>query len=617
MNKLLLALLLATALPAAAVDEAARPLDLFGTLGEKAGGLFGGQQQFLPADEVFIPSVEAGDDAVQVWFDIRDGYYLYRDKFRFQARGARLGGPSLPPPTEVHEDPHFGTMAIYKGRIGITLPLRSPPAGDFELKLRYQGCAEDGICYPPIDKVIPVQWSPVAAATAAPAIAATAGNPEPEQDRITALLAGSSLWLILLSFYGFGLLLAFTPCVFPMVPILSGIIVGQGEKITAGRGLFLSSAYVLAMALTYAVVGVVAAIFGANLQASFQSPVVLVVFAGLFVALALSMFGLYPLELPKSWQAALSRTSNHQPRGTWHGAFVMGLLSALIVGPCVAPPLAGTLLYIGATGDAVLGGTALFVMGLGMGTPLLLIGASAGHWLPKAGVWMEAVKAVFGVLLLAVAIWLLERILPPAVTLFLWAALLIVASIYMGAFDPLEAVATGWRRLWKGLGLILFVWGVLLVIGAASGARDPLRPLEPGLLAGAVQKVAQQEERWLPIKGTAGLEAALKQAGGRPVLLDFSADWCVECRYLEQTTFRDPAVTPLLSRFLLLRADVTENDDQDSRLLRSMGLYGPPALLFFRDGRELRNHRLIGYVDPADFSAHLQRVLEQCSATSC
>ncbi|RME33874.1 MAG: protein-disulfide reductase DsbD, partial [Gammaproteobacteria bacterium] len=491
MHRLLLALLLAIALPAVAEDRAARPLDLFGTLGEKAGGLFGERQQFLPPDEVFIPSVEAGEGRVEVHFDIRDGYYLYRDKFRFQAVGAEIAEPALPPPTEVHEDPHFGTVEIYKGQVAITLPLKRPPAGDFELKLRYQGCAEDGICYPPIDKVVPVQFSPGAppvagsAATASPP-AAAAGVPVPEQDRISRLLAGSSLWLILLTFYGFGLLLAFTPCVFPMVPILSGIIIGQGEKVTAGRGLYLSSAYVLAMALTYAVVGVVAAFFGANLQASFQSPVVLSGFAALFVILALSMFGFFPLELPRSWQAALSRVSNRQRRGSWHGAFVMGLLSALIVGPCVAPPLAGTLLYIGATGDALLGGAALFVMGLGMGTPLLLIGASAGHWLPRAGVWMDAVKAVFGVLLLAVAIWLLERLLPPAVTLFLWAALLIVSSIYMGAFDTLEAVASGWRRLWKGLGLLLFVWGVLLVIGAASGARDPLRPLEPGLFAGAL-----------------------------------------------------------------------------------------------------------------------------------
>jgi len=413
--------------------------------------------------------------------------------------------------------------------------------------------------------------------------------------------------VIIAVFFGFGLLLAFTPCVFPMIPILSGIIAGQGAGLTTRKAFVLSLVYVLAMALTYTLVGVLAGLLGANLQAAFQNPWILTAFALVFVGLALSMFGFYELQLPSSLQSKLAELSNRQQGGTLIGVAIMGLLSALIVGPCVAPPLFGALIYIGHTGDALLGGLALFALSLGMGVPLILIGTSVGRYLPRAGAWMNTVKAVFGVALLGVAILMLERLLPPALAMVLWALLLICSAVYMGALNQLQPGANAWFKLWKGLGLVLLIYGALMLIGAAAGGRDTLQPLRGLIPGGGVEQLGFKR-----IKSVADLERELAQArsDGQPVLLDFYADWCVSCQEMERYTFSDPSVMAELRRFVRLQADVTANDAEDRALIQGrFGLPGPPAILFFdRAGRELTHFRLVGFKPAEPFARHLRQV---------
>ncbi len=432
-----------------------------------------------------------------------------------------------------------------------------------------------------------------------------------EQDQIAARLANAGIFGAIAIFFGLGLLLAFTPCVFPMIPILSGIIAGQGDSITTRKAFMLSLAYVLAMALTYAVVGVIAGLFGANLQATFQNPWVLTVFAAMFVALAMSMFGFYDLQLPSSVQTKLTEISNKQEGGTLVGAAIMGALSALIVGPCVAPPLMGALIFIGQTGDAVLGFFALLGLGLGMGAPLLAIGTSAGKLLPRAGAWMDAVKAVFGVLLLAVAILLVERVLPAAVAMLLWGLLLISSGVYLGALTTLDADVSGWRKLWKALGVTVLVYGILMLVGVAAGGKDTIQPLRGLVPAGGGAGAAAHAE-FKRIKTVADLEREVAAAAvvGKPVMLDFYADWCVSCKEMERYTFPEPQVVSAMERFVLLQADVTANDAEDKALMQErFGLPGPPAMLFFdADGNELRGYRLVGFVPADEFAAHLNEI---------
>jgi thiol:disulfide interchange protein DsbD len=436
-----------------------------------------------------------------------------------------------------------------------------------------------------------------------------------EQDQLAAKLASDSAFVTSLWFFGFGLLLAFTPCVFPMIPILSGIIVGQGSRMTTRRAFVLSVIYVLAMSVTYTIAGVIAGLFGANLQAALQNPWVLSSFALVFVLLALSMFGFYDLQLPSSWQSRLTDLSNRQRGGTLIGVAVMGFLSALIVGPCVAPPLAGALIYIGQTGDPWLGGLALFSLSMGMGAPLVAVGTLEGRYLPRAGGWMNAVKAVFGVALLGVAVFLLERVVPGWVSLLLWSALFIISAVYLGALEPLGMDASGYRRLWKGLGLVFLAYGVLLMIGAASGGGgDVLQPLKGVGVAGAAPGTGQASSglSFKKVKGTAGLEAGLAEAraAGKPVMLDFYADWCIACKELEKFTFSDAAVQKALDGAVLLKADVTANDADDQALLKSLGLIGPPAILFYGpDGLERRGYRLVGFKPAAEFRPHAERAL--------
>jgi len=619
------------ALPVAASDSGSGGLDALARLGQRLG--FGAQEpEFLEPDQAFVLSAEAtpeGDAVVARW-QIADGYYLYRDKFAFASADdtVRLGAPDLPQ-GKVKDDPYFGKMEIYTGAVAARVPLErsDPAAGPLTFSATYQGCADGGICYPPQTRDLTVDLpllrtalaAPVAAAPSAPVAPAPAPISLSEQDSIAASLADGASLLTILGFFGFGLLLAFTPCVFPMIPILSGIIVGQGGAVTTRRAFVLSLVYVLAMALTYTVAGVIAGLFGSNLQATFQNPWILGSFAALFVLLSLSMFGLYDLQVPNWAQSRLSAASNRQQSGSLTGVALMGFLSALIVGPCVAAPLAGALIYIGQTGDAVLGGVALFALSLGMGAPLLLIGTSAGKLLPKAGPWMNAIKAVFGVMLLGVAIWMLERILPAPLTMTLWAALLIVSAIYLGALDHLPPGGSGWRRLWKGAGLVLLLYGAVLLVGAAGGGRDVFQPLRGvalvqggapgGLQAGTLPASGLAFQR---VKSVADLRREVAQASsqGRGVMLDFYADWCITCKQMEHETFSNPGVQASLAGTLLLQADVTANDATDKALLREFGLIGPPTIMFFgRDGIERRNFRVMGFMDAADFTRQVETAL--------
>jgi len=603
-----------------------------------AASALGLNDAFGVAREDALPTVEeafrfqaevAAPDRLQLTWDIAPGTYLYRHLIQVALEdedGVRLRAFELPQGETKRDavlpDGSLGDIQVYHDRIDLTLPLLrdTPEPTEITLVVKYQGCAELGVCYPPQTQRVRLEL-PAASTTASAPTATTrtaaSSLPEPtdslpvaEQDRIAAVLAEGSLWVIIAAFFGFGLLLAFTPCIFPMIPILSGIIAGQGAQITTRKAFILSLVYVLAMALTYTLAGVLAGLFGANLQALFQNPWILSAFALVFVLLALSMFGFYDLQLPSSLQTRLAALSNRQQGGTLIGVAIMGLLSALIVGPCVAPPLFGALIYISQTGDALLGGLALFALSLGMGAPLIVIGTSAGKLLPRAGVWMDAVKAIFGVALLGVAILLLERILPPAIAMVLWGLLAICSAVYLGALSQLPPDSSGWSKLWKGLGITLLVYGTLMLVGAAAGGKDTLQPLR-GLMTGMPAQVAEHA-LFQRIKTTDDLERALAEAqsAGRPTMLDFYADWCVSCKEMERYTFSDPAVTAEMARFNLLQADVTANDPADRALMQErFGIPGPPAILFFDpSGAEQANMRLVGFKPAEDFAKHLKRI---------
>ncbi len=431
-----------------------------------------------------------------------------------------------------------------------------------------------------------------------------------------ALLRGGSFWAIVLGFFGAGLLLAFTPCVLPMIPILSGIVVGGREVATRGRALMLSITYVLGMAITYAGAGVAAGLSGAMLAAALQNPWVLCSFAVLFVALACSMFGMFELQLPSALQSWLTERSNHLRGGQLVGVFVMGILSALIVGPCVAPPLAGALLFIAERGEVVLGGSALFAMALGMGVPLIGVGLSAGTLLPKAGPWMQSVKNFFGVVLLGVAIWIVSPVIPSVVQMVAWGVLLLVSAVYLHAVDPLPANASGYRKLGKGVGIVCLLAGAALLLGALSGGRDILQPLS-GLRVGAAGNTAiaagtaSGAPNFEPIDSSSSLDARLSAAKGTPVMLDFYADWCVSCKEMERFTFSDDDVKARMSQFVLLKADVTANNAEHKALLKRFSLFGPPGIIFFdREGREIQGLRVIGFQAADRFTGVLERGLQ-------
>jgi thioredoxin:protein disulfide reductase len=604
------------------------------------------EPEFLPVDQAFKVSVRARDAHTLVAeFVPAKGYYLYRDKLGVApAAGSGVVVKSLTLPRgEIKNDPNFGDTEVFHTPVQAVVALGRKRGGEQHISVEtsFQGCADAGLCYPPerkrfdvvlaaLDSGAPTQRAPAKLTAAAAASAqeptlepppatdqsvspAAVTAPVDESSRVAQILHERSFWGVVASFFGFGVLLSFTPCVFPMIPILSGIIVGQGHRVSRGHALLLTSVYVLGMAVTYAAAGVAAGLSGTLLATALQTPWVLGAFALLFVGLALSMFGVYDLQLPTALQSSLSDASNRMRGGTFWGVLAMGVLSAVIVGPCVAAPLAGALLYINQTRDAVLGGSGLFAMALGMGVPLLAVGASAGALMPRAGAWMQTVKNFFGVVLLGLAIWILAPVLPAVVQMLLWAGLLICAAIYLHALDALPHNASGYRKLWKGVGVIALLLGVALLIGALSGGRDILQPLAGLRTAGSAGVPAQPGPRFVKVVSVADLEEKLTQAAGRPVMLDFYADWCVSCKEMERFTFTDPGVRARMERMVLLKADVTANSREDAALLQRFGLFGPPGMIFFdADGNQLAR-RVIGFQPAEQFAASLDAVLQPAS----
>ncbi len=560
-----------------------------------------------------------GADAIEVRYQVAPGYYLYRDKFKFAIEPStmELGAAEIPP-GERKKDEFFGEVETYRGELRIRVPVKNARAGDAAtITATSQGCADVGVCYIPQDQKARIVLAAGGASTAASAsrsdlpagfLASDGPSSSAADDTAIAKLFHGSPLLLILSFFGFGLLLSLTPCVLPMIPILSGIIVGRGAQMTRTHSFLLSFAYVLGMAITYAAAGVLAGLSGAMLSTVLQNPWVIGAFAGIFVVLAGAMLGFYELQLPAALQTRLTLATNRLPGGHFAGVFGMGALSALIVGPCVAAPLAGALLYISQSRDVVLGGSALFAMAFGMGVPLLAVGGSAGALMPKVGPWMDTIKRFFGVLLLGVAIYLVSPFVPVTAQMLAWAALLIVSGIYVRALDPLPADARGFDRFAKAVGMIALVTGIAYLVGALSGARDVLQPLSAvrsGTPAAAEGATAVAFTR---VNSPAELDKAIAASRGRTVMLDFYADWCVSCKEMERFTFTDAAVQKRLGEMTKLQADVTGSSADHQALLKRFRLFGPPGIVFFdRGGREISGLRVIGF-QPAERFA---RVLDQ------
>ncbi len=573
----------------------------------------------LAVDQAYqLSSKPLGQGLYRLHWLIEADYYLYRDKIKLKpSEGIEVVEVRYPASTQ-KQDPLFGDVAVYYHQLELLVRLQTTATAalDGSIQVEYQGCWNGGICYPPVKKTVPVIQVPQQAA-AFPVLGASLVAPlqqgfelsltDPKQ--FINQLASGNLWLTLGLFFLAGLALSLTPCVFPMVPILAGVIAGQGEHVTTRKAFMLSLVYVLSMSLTYTVIGVLAGLFGGNLQASFQNPWVISLFSGLFVVLSLSMFGFYQLQVPISFQNALNRASRSQQGGHLLGVAIMGLLSALIVGPCVAAPLAGALVYIGQTGDPLLGGLALFTLSMGMGLPLILIGSSAGKLLPKAGAWMNVVKQVFGVGLLLLAVWMLDRVVPGVVTQILLAVVLLGCAVFMGALERLEQGVGALFRLSKALGVLLLLYAVMLLVGVATGQGSILRPLQ-GLAGGGAVTTANAVT-FTDVTSLEQLEPLLEQARlqASPVMLDFYADWCVSCKELEVYTFADPRVAKALLGFVTIRVDVTANDDAAKALYQRYGIIGPPALVFYDRAGALQDAAmLVGVPDPQSFVQHLNSI---------
>lgn len=579
----------------------------------------------LPVDQVYLLDSEQSDGQLKLIWTIKDGYYLYRDKIELRYGSGVAELKRSYSDAVKKDDPLFGQVWVYHNQALLDLDLTSTTGQpvDSTVTITYQGCWDGGICYPPVTTTVDLKQLPVntvkvdssssvtdgAATTLNTTNQATSSDvpiAQSEQDRFAAMISGSSLLLTLGAFFVAGLALALTPCVFPMIPILSSIIAGQGHRTTAMHGFMLSLVYVLAVAVTYTVAGVIAGLFGENLQAAFQNAWIIGLFSFVFVLLSLSMFGFYELQLPNALQSRLNNLSNSQKGGSVMGVAIMGLLSALIVGPCMAAPLAGALIYIGQTGDPLLGGAALFSLSMGMGVPLLIVGASAGKLLPKAGVWMESVKAGFGVMLLLLAVWMLNRVIDDSIALLLYAVILLVAAVYMKALDRLQDEARGWRVFWKGIGVVLLLYGTLLFVGGMTGGTSLLQPLKNIAVAGSAQ--ASTEMRFVTVTNKTQLDQLLAEAKAqnKPVMLDFYADWCVACVELDLFTFSDAGVQQGLSGFSRIKVDVTANDDDAKELSRDYSVMGPPALIFYdRAGALQTNMTLIGVIEPEVFINHI------------
>ncbi|HQS43878.1 MAG: thiol:disulfide interchange protein [Methylotenera sp. 24-45-7] len=567
------------------------------------------EDEFLSPDLAFGLDIVRANNEINANFKVADGYYLYKQRIKFTLTPDLAHTVKLPQ-AEIKDDPNFGKMEVYHHDFTGVISIQGANTTPITIKATYQGCSEKGLCYAPQNKTFIIDPASAGSSTdnsqtsTTPNKTASANadsNISDDDGQAANLLKSGKWWLIILGFFTAGLLLSFTPCVFPMIPILSSIIIGKNAHVTRLHAFNLSLAYTMGMCLTYTLAGIAAGLSGQMLSSALQTPWALGFGALVFAVLALSMFGFYELKLPSSLENGLMSMSRRIKGGKFFSDFLMGVLSALIISPCVAAPLAGALLYISKSHDVVLGGVALFSLSLGMGTPLLLIGASAGTLLPKVGSWMNAVRNLFGVLMLAVALWLITPIIPVSLQLALWAALLIVPAIFMHALDPLPIDAKPALRFWKGIALMLLITGLALLVGALSGAKSPLQPLG-GLTASVNSSESRSNLDFKKVKNIAELDAALQNAQGKLVMLDFYADWCVSCKELEQFTFSDARVQAALKDSVLLKADVTANSDDDKALLQRFNLFGPPGIIFFNtQSKEEKNLKVIGYKNADDF----------------
>lgn len=552
-------------------------------------------EDFLEPEKAFqVKAQMASSDQVRITYTIADGYYLYRERLKFAAQGAELGAIQLPAGKIKFDETFQKDVETYHHELVVLIPVKA--AADFQLKLELQGCAEAGLCYPPMELTLPVVLADIVTNVGSVPISTPQVSDDGyDQWNIADALKSGRLSLIIPLFLVLGLGLSLTPCVLPMVPILSFIIVGEGAAVKRSRSFFLSLSYVLGMALVYTSLGVAAGLLGEGLSAALQNPWVLSAFAFLMIGLSLSMFGVYQLQMPAAIQTRLTYFSEGQRNGKMAGVFLMGAISALIVGPCVAAPLAGALVYISQTKNVVVGGTALFSLAMGMGVPLLLVGISAGSLLPRAGVWMEQIKRFFGVLMLAMAIWMVSPVLPPVLQMSAWAILLLGYGIYQLAFYQGKLFS-------KLVAFLCMLAGGTQLVGVVTGGRDALAPIAH--LTGQVQHVKFQR-----IKSSAELDAVLAQSKGKIAMLDFYADWCVSCKEMEKLTFVEPRVKAQLDQMLLLQVDVTANNADDKALLKRFGLFGPPGIIFFGvEGKEIANTRVIGYQNADKFLSSLQKL---------
>lgn len=557
----------------------------------------------LPASEVFhVNATKVDPNTFAINFQIKPNYFLYSDRIKLIIKkdGAIQLGDLRFPPTEKKTDKLGHEYTVYRNQVTIPVGILGNNAGKALIDLHYQGCSDDGFCYAPETKTISLTIDGDLALSKVSLEQSSKEKPEVSeetQNDAVAELFTHNWFFILISFYGFGLLLSFTPCILPMVPVLSGIIIGHGKEITTGKAFFLSLSYVLSMSITYSIIGAVVALLGANLQISMQSPWAIGIFSLIFLLLAISMFGFYEFKLPHSWQAKIHGSSNRRGGHYW-GAAIMGCLSTLILSPCVTAPLIGALTYIAQTGNILLGCLTLFVLGLGMGTPLLLIGTSAGKWLPETGSWMNTIKALFGIIFIAVAIELMSRIAPSLFTMISWACLLIFSGIYSGA---LTYSATHREKFNQGIGLILLVYGFLILIGASMGATNPLQPLTvQAANATTIQSQVQDLET---------IKQKIADARGQPVMLDFYADWCTSCKVMEATTFKDQRIQEALARFMVIKIDVTANNTNNKAILNYFQVVAPPTFLFIDEqGKEMNHFKLVGEISTNKFLKTLKQI---------
>lgn len=539
-------------------------------------------------------------NTVSITISIKEGFYLYKERIHAKAGPHTHLGPLRLPKATTKTDSEGNTYHIYRHTLQFSAPLLNESEGKTTLTIFYQGCSDGGFCYPPTQQTMNLSISKglelsslILKDPAVKDIPKTKSITVRPSTSVQALFANKNIFWLLLGFYGFGLLLSFTPCVLPMVPVLSGIIVGQHGKMTSKRAFFISLSYVLAMSVTYAVAGLLIALVGQNLQATLQAPWAVGLFSLVFVLLALSMFDFYELKLPDSWLQAIQKRSHNNDRGAYIGAMIMGILSTLILSPCVTAPLVGALSYIAKTGDVLEGGLSLLFLGFGMGTPLMLIGVGAGRFIPQSGAWMSNVKHLFGVLMLMVALYLAERVIPEKLAMALWAVLLIIPSLYLGAFR--ETGKSNIAIICKGIGLTVFVYGVIILIGLSMGNTNPWAPLQNN-----TQAISTQKQHYYVATDLETVNKIINNANGKPVLLDFYADWCASCKIMEGTIFKDPTVLKSLENIIWIKADVTLNSDQNILLEKHFDVVAPPTFIFFRgDGEEAA--RIVGETDKSTF----------------